>query len=40
MTVNTLGVEPFALLPVTVHVNVRALPEVLSDKVIAELVVP
>ncbi len=40
MTVNTLEVEPFALLPITVQVNVRALPEVLSDKVIAELVVP
>ena len=40
MTVNTLGVEPFALLPRTVQVNVLGLPEVLSDKVIDELVVP
>ena len=40
MTVNTLGVEPFALIPRTVQVNVRGLPEVFSDKVIEVLVVP
>ncbi len=40
LTVNTLLVDPFELLAVTVQVMVLAAPELFSDAVIVELAVP